>query len=287
MWYWRGLFYSAYMCGSDKVRDLIGAAAKTASGKKIIALLLALLFTLPTLLTSCGDRGYYEINNSFFIKNRDICILCRRQFITRAADTPVYNRPVGRVTDILDAGEVLTVEYYCTDKKGEVWGITADGGWLSMNALDLVYDNIAFFEQHSGEISDYSDNTLPDGQRYLWTYPCSGRISGADNSATEEIRLTSVFTDRVGRRWVYFEKSSAESGWICLDAPDDDGIEPVDYGPAYVKFTKPIKPPGAWDRLPPHTPYAIAGIVLIVCFEIFMFIRNRRRANKVEKTAKI
>jgi hypothetical protein len=149
-------------------------------------------------------------------------------------------------------------------------------GWINMAGLELVYDDIAFIDGHSGEINDANNNDLPDRPRYLWLYPCSGVIVGTDTSPEEEINVTMQYSDTSGRTWVYLDGS----GWICFDKPYDTDIAAVDYGKAVMTYVLPVREPGYWDTVPAYTPYVWAGIVLIFIIEatiqVKSFIKNSK-----------
>ena len=174
---------------------------------------------------------------------------------------------------------MLLIDCYYTDKKGEVWGRVKDGDWVRMEGLDLVYDYIAFYEQHSEEISDASES-LPEGPRYLWSYPRSGEIIGIDNSSEEEgVSVSSSYTDEEGLVWVYIN-TSGSSGWVCLDAPLDKNIPAADYGRGEMDYIQPPKKPGYWDSVPSYAPYAWGVIVLVVIVEAALQVRAHVRKNR-------
>lgn len=242
---------------------------------QIYAIILTVGFLF--MLSSCASD--IPGSNRFYKSHEKDCITCGRSFTVTGNGAEIFIKPDGKKLDRADAGNIITVDYYYTDGDGVVWGYirTPDEGWINMVGLELVYDDIAFVDDHSGEINDASSNALPDGPRYLWSYPCSGVIVGTDASPEEEINITMKYSDTSGRTWVYLDGS----GWICLDAPYDTDIAAVDYGKAVITYVLPVREPGYWDTVPAYAPYVWAGIVIIFLIEatiqVRAFIRNKTK----------
>ncbi len=242
---------------------------------QIYAIILAVGFLFT--LSSCASDA--PGGNRFYRSHEKDCIRCERSFTVTGNRAEIFIKPDGKRVDRADAGDIITVESYYTDGDGVIWGYIKKPveGWINMAGLELVYDYIAFVEDHSGEINDASSNALPDGPRYIWSYPCSGVIVGTDTSPEEEINITMLYTDISGRNWVYLDGS----GWICLDKPYDTDIAAVDYGKAVMKYMLPVREPGYWDTVPAYTPYVWAGIIVIFIIEATLqvraYIRNKKK----------
>lgn len=243
---------------------------------KFIYIYVIILVVQLLALQSCSSGE--QSGNRFYNKNIKNCISCGRRFTVNQNGAEILNKPDGKTLARTDAGKILEVICYYTDGNGDVWGyiISPAEGWISMSEASLVYDNIAFFDEHSEQITDPQGNILPDGPRYLWSYPCSGVIIGTDSSPEEEINITAQYADAEGRVWVYFDGS----GWICLDAPYDKNIPAVDYGEAHMTYELPYKEPGYWDTAPSYAPFVWAAIVLIFIIEAVSQVRAYIRNNK-------
>jgi hypothetical protein len=216
---------------------------------------------------------------SFEKRHADEFVGCNRNFRVAGGPAEACSEPGEKPLGRHEPGEILVIDYYYTDKRGEVWGRVEGGGWVRMEGLELVYDNTAFCEQHSEEITDASDPP-PEGPRYIWSYPRSGEIIAIDSSSEEEgIAVFSSYTDEEGLVWIYLS-TPGSSGWVCLDAPYDENIPAHDYGLAEIHYIQPPKKPGYWDSAPSYAPYAWGVIVLVVLVEIALQVRAQVRKNR-------
>lgn len=226
-------------------------------------------------LISCSSDA--TDTNRFYRRHIDQFVSCNRSF-TVINGSEILEKPDGKTLTETKAGDVLMVDSYYTDSDGEVWGYITKPveGFLKMSEIKLVFDNVAFNEVKSDEITDAGSYSLPEGPRYLWSYPCSGVIVGTDYSSEEEINISTQYIDEKERIWVYFDSA----GWICLDAPYDSSIEKVYYGDAEMTYFIPEKDPGYWDTAPDYAPYVWSGITLIIIVEVVAQIRAHKKRHK-------
>lgn len=238
---------------------------------------LAICLTIP-FISSCASENEGESSNKFYDKHIEELMLCNRSFTSNGGF--LLTKPGGSEIEEIPAGKILFVKRYYTDRKDVVWGYVdyPTAGWVAMDELVLVYDEIAFRESHSEEISDTGDS-LPEGLKYIWSYPGSGIIIGRDYSSPDEEEAPSLFqkyTDPEGRVWASLDTE----GWICLSAPDDNNIAALDYPPASMTYYKPPAAPSYWDTAPPYAPYVWAGIALIIIIEAAIQMNSYVKRNK-------
>ena len=155
----------------------------------------------------------------------------------------VYADPDGKKTGTLSAGISPVITYYFTGKDGKKWGgYMGRGGedellWICVDGLELVYDNIAFTEEHKSEITvvnsteEYA-SLRAEGAIYLFKYPMS-----TDNYAMEShpedfgSYVSKVYTDDEGGKWGYIGYIwGIRDRWIYLDDPTDPAprLDPED-----------------------------------------------------------
>ncbi len=242
---------------------------------------LAICLTMP-FISSCASEGEGggEGGNKFYDKHIEELILCNRSF--SANKSSLLTKPGGSEIEEIPEGRILFVKRYYTDRKDAVWGYVdyPAVGWVAMDDLALIYDEVAFRESHSEEISDAGES-LPAGLKYIWSYPGSGTIIGSDNSTPdydEAPGLALKYIDQEGRVWASLDTE----GWICLSAPDDENIPAANYPPASITYYKPPAEPSYWDTAPPYAPYVWAGIALIIIIEAAIQINSyvKRNSNK-------
>lgn len=154
----------------------------------------------------------------------------------------------GDTNDIatLNNGEIAYVQYSCL-VNGEYWGLVtgvwtpADyiDGWVNLGEMLVVYDYVAFDEDHREEFYQYEGDysgIFEAGELVLWAWPGSGKALATFEVADDQfLSVEHAYRDADGREWglltYYF---GIRNVWICLDDPANDGIAAFnsDPGPA-------------------------------------------------------
>jgi len=221
--------------------------------KKMLCLLLALALFAPCLMTAALADVLWEPSDDFYSKHYRDCEYVYRNFICNGGlgYVNVYRDPEsGKVIDSFKngtkvyisqsykyKGTVYGVAQYIFDESGEAvpdfrYDKSAETGWIDMSELSLVYDAIAFDEEHSSEyvskeieldISEYKNLVL-------WSYPGSGVVSASiptsDISGIEELNLSTVWTDEEGREWAnigYWR--GIRNVWLCISEPENENLD--------------------------------------------------------------
>lgn len=202
--------------------------------KKMIFAAAAVLL-LAGMGTSVSADVIYEPADSFFDSNFDDITRPYgndgRKY-TLSADTKVFDDPNGNESGKLSAGISPSVELYYTDDKGVQWGGYYDYQgedtllWISLEGLEVVYDNFSFTEEHKDEITDISSDEYAslreEGTRYIWKYPGSLEFNAMENHPEDFGSYVSrLYTDNSGGEWGYVNYIWGARGWFYLTDPSD------------------------------------------------------------------
>lgn len=175
--------------------------------------------------------GFYEIYESQ-------CELHDYRSFRAAVDFDVFASPIDqRSVRRVGVGEVISTNVSYTAPDGVIWSYayseTGLGGWFRMENVSLVYDSIAFTDEHRNELTPYAgqlDNFTPVEYLYLWTYPGSGEAENVCHAGDEWFtngdvqnlgeRAAYVYRDGSGSEWVYID--FLPSGWVYVPNPEAD-----------------------------------------------------------------
>ena len=193
----------------------------------------------------------WEPRNSFYESHKDSIVNYDRMFIANSPDEEglkVYKSPeTGSVIETYDNGTEIYIAYKYTDKAGNEWGLVSNcEGWVPMDYLATVYDEIAFREEHAGEIRNESAElkikTVKDGKAvYFYEYP--GSESFFDPGVDDDLYFNELFTDEAGHTWGYVSYFRLSSGWVCIDNPGATYEELYPNGQNFSgKMPEPTKP---------------------------------------------
>lgn len=218
---------------------------------KAILKLLAGLIIIFCTLTNTGYVAYADLiwtpDDEFYEKHSDECVRVERSFTANGpeGETVLWKSPGSKKKIATFENETeFYVEYVYTDKKEKQWGIvqTVQGsGWLRMEELLFIYDNIAFCEQHVSEFRAYNgefDDYVVEEAILLWTYPGSGKTNGKISEFDNLHSIQYVYTDQEGRQWGYYAFTDTvnwnrrwgySAAWICLTDPINDKLPVIKY----------------------------------------------------------
>ncbi|MDE5866505.1 MAG: hypothetical protein K2H31_07895 [Lachnospiraceae bacterium] len=191
------------------------------------------LFGMMTCFLLCTISvradAVWSPQDDFYEKHRDDCKYVDRQFIADGPDGVVilYESPESdKEVATWENGYQTWIQFTYVDKQGIVWGYPsdrpamtgvapADGGWMPMEYMKLVYDSISFMEEHRDQL-EHQEGVLDEsyeGEIYIWEYP--GSKNKMSNSYMRE--YSSIYTDEEGHRWGFAMSNTYT--WICLDNP--------------------------------------------------------------------
>ncbi len=200
---------------------------------------------LPRMVSA--DMIYEPIGNSFYEKHSEECTYVSRSYV---ADGPngtvtVYQSPESaRKVAVLENGEQVYVSFTYLDGSGILWGCcdqfdTEVQGWVSMDYLTVIYDEISFREEYSNQIEQVEgslEGMKIEGVVYFWQYPGSGEFWPMELNTEYAPEFQYVYTDENGVKWGRCAYYLGMKGyWINLNDPTadfetlyPDGIQPTE-----------------------------------------------------------
>lgn len=217
--------------------------------KRLFMIVTACFFLIPALAAH-GDV-VTEPDNDFYKRHASKIIYLGRSFTANGKNGSVaVKTEPGAETDIakIQNGKVTYVQYSCLYDKA-FWGFTFEyNGWIRLDETLVLYDYVAFEEDHLNEFYPYSGGhpeimearsavawPWPGANTYLWTF---------EDLDMRSFRIAHVYKDKDGREWGFIPYLySSKNIWICLSDPLNRGI------PAF----KPAREPEAWVSETAHT----------------------------------
>jgi hypothetical protein len=173
-------------------------------------------------------------NDDFFEKHYEECEQLGRSYTANGEDGYVELRkdPLTKETvENVKNGAEFFVSFTYTDKTDQVWGVVEyddSTGWISMEDLTIIYDNISFMEEHKDEIKAYQgefdDIDLGEEPIQFYQYPGSGTSISAIEIKEDKPEFSNTYEDTEGRLWGYIAYHLAHRGWICLSDPTNANI---------------------------------------------------------------
>lgn len=204
-----------------------------------IYLSLILIFILSLLpVVSYGDAIVLPYDN-FLVRHKEDCnLLCR--FFTSNETATIWENPESSKTLTQVAAQTeLYIYYTYVDENDTLWGMIqyvkeSDGtvrqaesseksttGWIKMKQFILVYDGIAFMEEHEEDIKIYNgeyDSLTELKNITLWTYPGSDTmVCTIESIQKADYWFSETYTSDFGEKWVYISTADNDFGWILLD----------------------------------------------------------------------
>lgn len=200
-------------------------------GKKVFFVAVAALCCMLGALSVKADV-IWEPMDSFYGEHSSECVYVNRQYTANGPDGKVilYVSPeVPEPVTVWENGHTAVISFTYEDRDGILWGIYDDyngmTGWMPMDYMEVVYDSIAFREEHAAELVEQSGELegVPKGEEFrFWEYPGSQEYftQPMDDYAPE---YYCVYVDERGHSWgcvgYYF---GIRDVWVCLDEPSAD-----------------------------------------------------------------
>ncbi len=208
--------------------------------RKLLALLVAVL-TLVTLTLPAFADVIWEPNNSFYRLHAGECDFVDRNYIANGEKgyVTLYSAP-NSLTQVINLvnGTTFRVAHVWQGSGGEAWGvgyIRVDNeyheGWVALDQMALLYDHIAFEEDHGTEFTQYdgSGDQLERACLYSWpggVYESTLEFDREHNPPSGALRR--LYTDQNGLRWAFVGYYYGHrDAWLCIDDPlnEDLGVE--------------------------------------------------------------
>lgn len=239
----------------------------------------------------------WEPRDSFYEEHSSECEYVGRVFTANGPDGVVilYASPVSdREVDTWDNGFTAYISFSFEDENGTVWGIYEGGsnsrtGWMPMEYMDVIYDNISFAEEYGEEIQEQFGT--PDEQYlgksvYFWEYPAApDRYTVTLENYLPEYHRT--YVDSEGHTWgnvgYYYGHKNV---WICLDQPEAEMEELYPGGTPGIGEVQPVEKNFSRNRITPGEDggnmAAVVGaaVLLVVIVTGILLLVLKRKGNK-------
>jgi hypothetical protein len=229
--------------------------------------ILACLVMVLLMSKSAQADVIWTPNDDFFEKHYEECEQLGRSYTANGEEGYVEIKKDPRSKETVENVENATeffVSFTYTDKKGIVWGVVEyddSTGWIRMEELLIIYDNISFMEEHKDEIKTYQgeadDIELGEEPVQFYQYPGSGTSISAIEIKEDKPEFSYTYEDPEGRLWGYVAYHFANRGWICLNDPTNAQIPAIQEEPEATMI-----PPAA--ELPDPSDSAISKEVALI-----------------------
>jgi hypothetical protein len=215
---------------------------------KRLGLLVGLMMTFIITKPAQADV-ILTPNDDFFHEHYEECEQLLRSYTVNGeegyAEIKKYPKSKETVANV-ENGTEFYVSFTYTDDKDRLWGVVEYDsltGWILMEDLAVIYDNISFMEEHKGEMQAYRgefDDYNP-GEELIqfYQYPRSGTAQSAMNLKEERPVFDYAFEDAEGLLWGHVNYYYTHRGWICLSDPTNANI-PESKGQPEVTLIPPV-----------------------------------------------
>ena len=198
--------------------------------RKIMTLLLAAVTALTLSVPAFADVMWEPYGNSFYENHRGECTYVDRSFLAKGKKgyITVKTAPNSLVEVAnMENGSTFRVVQTWAEDDGTQWGVGYSGrdieGWVCLDELALIYDYIAFDEDHSAQFMPYDGSGDALAEVCLYSYP-----GGAYQYNLKENKdympfsesFKSLYTDENGLRWTFVGYYMGRNyAWACIDDP--------------------------------------------------------------------
>jgi len=225
--------------------------------KSAFIVLLICVLLLPSLVTHADV--ILEPENDFFEHNRnDVVYLDRRFTVNSPTGSISVKREPGSQREIatIDNDRTVYVQFSCL-YNGDFWGIVttnpseqsdADYGWVKMDQLLVLYDYVAFQEDHIGQFYPYEgdyDEVKSASAVIVWPWPgAETPLWVAEDLDVDYFFVSYAYRDERGDEWGFISYLFGHRNiWINLSDPMNSDIDPFN----------PMPPPRPWVSETDHT----------------------------------
>lgn len=210
--------------------------------RKITTMLLAAVMLLALSAPAFADVMWEPYNNSFYQSHRDEMDYENRGYLANGQEgyITVLAAPDSLIEVVnLPNGTSFNVGMIWTAGDGTEWAVgyrmfqTETGwneyvGWVPMSELALIYDYIAFQEDHGGEFEEYDGSGDGLTEVCLYSYPggvYSYTLTENEDYLPFDEAFEHLYTDENGLRWTYVGYyMGRNNAWACIDDPLNENL---------------------------------------------------------------
>ena len=227
----------------------------------VAALVVLMMFSLAT------QAAYADMiagpDNDFFRHYEGEIVDLGRNFIANSESgsvdvkeapgmwvNPGMRRPgqeAGKTIASLKNGDVEYMQYSCF-YDGEFWGFTPQySGWVELDQMLVLYDYIAFAEDHPDELYYYDGGfkkIMKTRSAIAWPWPgADAPLWTLEDIDMERFTILYAYKDEEGREWGFVPYTYGRGNlWVCLSDPLNPNL------PA----SGPTPEPSVWVSETPH-----------------------------------
>ena len=197
-------------------------------------IILACVLNMLFITKSVKADIIWTPNDDFFIKHYEECERLERSYIASGEKgyVEIRKNPLSKETVAnKENGTEFYVSFTYTDKRDRVWGVVEQDdstGWILMDELVVIYDDVSFLEEHKDDIQAYQgefDDYVPEeAPLQFYEYPGSESPVSAMEIKQDKPEFSYTYKDEEGRIWGYVNYYFKHKGWICLGDPTNANI---------------------------------------------------------------
>ena len=242
----------------------------------VFCLILCTLLITPLLAYADVLIEPVEPENNFYKQHQDQIVYLGRSFIANGTGDEVsVKKAPGSLSNVgkLKTGENVYVDYSCL-YNGEYWGliISYNGktGWVKMEQMLVLYDYIAFEEEHIDDLYYYNGDYAEIKESHAaiaWPWPgADAPLWTVEDLDVENFRVPYAYQDDEGREWGFVPYLyGSRNIWVCLSEPLNRDIPVFNPTPA----------PLAWESETAHNDIGKSGnptLVIIIILVVILVI---------------
>lgn len=243
--------------------------------KRLSSLLIALMLALSMSPAVHADMIHIP-EEDFLGDHKEECTGIDRNY-RALKDLTLYQNPQNdNVEGSVPKGGIVRVYYVWTDPNDHEWAYLRyeeyGSGWAPLAYLELVYDNISFFEDYGGQFT-YLDKFLKmdlptlEQRIWFWNYPGSEEGEQHIAYAAYPLEYGITYTDPDGRVWGYITDYRGNIDvWVCLSDPTASFKALYPNGAPEVDITQPgeTKPPLPNEEIRPTRSPKLLGTATVI-----------------------
>ncbi len=208
---------------------------------RIFLLVLVCFLLIPSVVAHADV--IIEPENEFYEEYKSEIIYLGRSFIANGKDgfAAVREAPGAKSeTGRLQNGEKTYFQYSCL-YDGDYWGYSLVlQGWIQTDQLLVLYDYVAFEEEHFNELYLYKGDygkIKETRSAIAWPWPgADAPLWTIEDIDMEYFYIIYAYKDSQGREWAFAESNDYGYMWICLSDLMNSDIPAFNPAPEPTKW---------------------------------------------------
>lgn len=196
--------------------------------RKVMGIMVMVVCWMMCVLPVKADIIWEPYEDAFYMEHQMACVHLERVYTANGPDGKVITYKSPENPDVVESwenGYEVCINYTYTDEDGIVWGLNGmtSTGWVPMEYMELVYDNISFAEEFEEKIVE-EDGSIPAQYAgmniYAFSYPGAEKYIEINVPGDKEAMLgyDMTFVDEAGYKWGHINYfRGIRDVWVCLD----------------------------------------------------------------------